>query len=182
MGQILHGSATTTPPKSGGLRYRPLQFGPARSICDAEGGSGQAFVNSGQTAYAFSTGLPDKAYSVSLIDGASNVASALLGPRGAAFGTAILGGNYASDGGGESDTYSASSTFDFGNLGGDLKLGVIDSQLTAFRTTRDSSRYNSSSKPTASKFSIRLSGAWRSPSVLPRQGHRSGFDLGPISI
>jgi hypothetical protein len=47
-------------------------------------------------------------------------------------GPPFLGGNYASDGGGESDTYSASSTFDFGNLGGDLKLGVIDSQLTGF--------------------------------------------------
>ena len=50
------------------------------------GGSGQAFVNPGQTAYAFSTALPDKAYSATLIDGASNVANALLGPRDAVFG------------------------------------------------------------------------------------------------
>ena len=35
------------------------------------GGSGQAFVNPGQTAYAFSTALPDKAYSATLIDGAT---------------------------------------------------------------------------------------------------------------
>ena len=83
------------------------------------GGSGQAFVNPGQTAYAFSTALPDKAYATTLIGGASNVASALLGPRDAVFGTAILGANYASDGGGASHTYSASSTFDFG-YGGDL--------------------------------------------------------------
>ena len=37
-----------------------------------------------------------------LIDGASDVASALLGPRAAVFGTAILGANYAPDGAGES--------------------------------------------------------------------------------
>ncbi len=37
----------------------------------------------------------------------------------------------APDGGGESNTYSASSTFDFGYRG-DLKLGLIDSQLTGF--------------------------------------------------
>ncbi len=89
------------------------------------GGSGQAFVNPGQTAYAFSTALPDKAYAATLIDGAHNVAGALLGPRDMVFGTAILGANYAPDGGGESHTYSASSTFDFG-YGGDLMLGLID--------------------------------------------------------
>jgi PEP-CTERM motif len=95
------------------------------------GGSGQAFVNPGQTLYAFSTALPDKAYAATLIGGASHVTSALLGPRDQVFGTAILGANYASDGGGESDTYSASSTFDFG-YGGDLQLGLIDDQLTGF--------------------------------------------------
>jgi hypothetical protein len=56
----------------------PLQ---ATTHAIAQGGSGQAFVNPGQTAYAFSTVLPDKAYATSLIDGASDVASALLGPR-----------------------------------------------------------------------------------------------------
>jgi hypothetical protein len=96
----------------------------------AQGGSGQAFANPGQTAYAFSTALPDRAYATTLI-GASNVASALLGPRDAVFGTAILGANYASDGGGESDTYSASSTFDFG-YPGDLQLGLIDDQVSGF--------------------------------------------------
>ena len=45
------------------------------------GGSGQAFGNPGQTAYAFSTALPDKAYAATLIDGAHEVAGALLGPR-----------------------------------------------------------------------------------------------------
>ena len=89
------------------------------------GGSGPAFVNPGQTAYAFSTALPDKAYAASLIDGASNVAGALLGPRDMVFGTAILGANYATDGGGVSHTYSGSATFDFG-YGGDLMLGLID--------------------------------------------------------
>jgi hypothetical protein len=97
----------------------------------AQGGSGQAFVNPGQTAYAFSTALPDKAYATSLIGGASHVASALLGPRDQVFGTAILGANYAPDGGGESKTYSASSTFDFG-YGGDLQLGLIDDQVSGF--------------------------------------------------
>jgi hypothetical protein len=47
----------------------------------AQGGSGQAFVNPGQSAYAFSTALPDKAYATSLNDGADTVADALLGPR-----------------------------------------------------------------------------------------------------
>ena len=97
----------------------------------AQGGSGQTFVNPGQTAYALSTALPDKAYATSLIGGASDVASALLGPRDQVFGTAILGANYASDGGGESETYSASSTFDFGHPG-DLQLGLIDDQVSGF--------------------------------------------------
>jgi hypothetical protein len=46
-------------------------------------------------------------------------------------GTAILGANYAVDGGGESDTYSASSTFDFADRG-NLKLGLIDNQENGF--------------------------------------------------
>jgi PEP-CTERM motif len=96
-----------------------------------QGGSGQAFANPGQTAYAFSTGLPNKAYAATLIGGASNVANALLGPSDKVFGTAILGANYAPDGGGASLTYSASSTFDFAHRG-DLQLGLIDSQETGF--------------------------------------------------
>src|SRR3984885_2867270 len=94
-------------------------------------GAGQAFANPDQTANAFSTALPDKAYSATLIDGARNVAGALLGPRDMVFGTAILGANYATDGGGASHTYSASSTFDFG-YGGDLMLGLIDDQHEGF--------------------------------------------------
>ena len=61
----------------------------------------------------------DKAYAATLIGGASHVAGALLGPRDQVFGAAIVGANYAADGGGESDAYSASSTFDFA-YGGDL--------------------------------------------------------------
>ncbi len=95
------------------------------------GGSGQAFSNPGQTAYAFAVGDPDKAYVTSLIGSAGAIADALLGPRDAVFGTAILGANYAPDGGGESHTYSATSTFDFG-YGGDVKLGLIDNQETEF--------------------------------------------------
>ena len=109
----------------------PPSGGTATTDAIAQGGSGQAFSNPGQTAYAFSTALPDKAYATTLIDGASHVASALLGPRDAVFGTAILGANYAPDGGGESNTYSASSTFDFG-YGGDLMLGLIDDQVSGF--------------------------------------------------
>lgn len=97
----------------------------------AQGGSGQAFANPGQTAYAFSTALPDKAYATTLIDGASHVASALMGPGDAVFGTAILGANYVADGNGVSQTTSASSTFDFA-YGGDLELGLIDNQENGF--------------------------------------------------
>jgi hypothetical protein len=97
----------------------------------AQGGSGQVFANPGQTAYVFSTALPDKAYATTLIGGASHVPSALLGPRDAVLGTAILGANYAPDGAGESGSYSASSTFDFGYRG-DLLLGLIDDQVNGF--------------------------------------------------
>ena len=83
------------------------------------------------------SGLPDKANATTLIDGASNVASALLGPRDAVFGTAMLGANYEPN---EIDvistytptsTYSATSTFDFA-YGGDLLLGLIDDQVSGF--------------------------------------------------
>ena len=67
------------------------------------------------TAWAFSTALPDKAYVTTLVDGASNVAATLLGPRDKVFATAILGSF-----GGES-----SSMFDF-RFRGDLLLGLID--------------------------------------------------------
>ena len=109
----------------------PTNSDSATTNAIAQGGSGQAFANPGQTAYAFSTALPNKAYATSLVGGASHVASALLGPRDAVFGTAILGANYAPDGGGESNTYSASSKFDFG-YGGDLMLGLIDDQVSGF--------------------------------------------------
>ena len=109
----------------------PANSDTATTNAIAQGGSGQAFVNPGQTAYAFSTALPNKAYAASLIGGASHVASALLGPRDQVFGAAIVGANYAADGGGESDTYSATSTFDFA-YGGDLELGLIDDQVSGF--------------------------------------------------
>jgi hypothetical protein len=113
------------------LAVVPTGGGTATTNAIAQGGAGQAFVNPGQTAYVFSTALPDKAYATTLIGGASHVASALLGPRDALFGTAILGANTASGGGDESNTYSASSTFDFG-YGGDLQLGLIDDQVSGF--------------------------------------------------
>ena len=107
------------------------QVGSTATNAIAQGGAGQAFANPDQTAYAFSTGLPNKAYSATLIDGAGNVAGALLGPRDMVFGTAILGANYATDGGGAGHSYSGSSTFDFG-YGGDLMLGLIDDQQAGF--------------------------------------------------
>ena len=94
-----------------------------------QGGSGQAFANPGETAYAFSAGLPDKPYATTLIDGASHVASALMGPQDAVFGTAILGANNVFVG--VSQTYSASSTFDFAYRG-DLQLGMIEDQVSGF--------------------------------------------------
>ena len=83
----------------------------------AQGGSGQASVNSDLAAYAFSIALPDEAYAATVIDGASNVADALLGPRDTILGIAILGEQGYGD--------SASSTFDF-RFRGDLLLGLID--------------------------------------------------------
>jgi hypothetical protein len=73
----------------------PTSIGAAMASTNAiaQGGFGQEFANPGETAYAFSTALPNKAYAATLIGGASNVASALLGPRDQVFGTAILGAN-----------------------------------------------------------------------------------------
>jgi hypothetical protein len=95
------------------------------------GGSGPAFANPGQTSYALAVGSPSKSYAATLIGGASDVAKALLGLRDQVFGTAILGGNYAPDGGGESQTYRASAEFQF-RYGGDLSLGLIDNQPAGF--------------------------------------------------
>ena len=78
----------------------------------------RGLFNPGQSAYAFTVSLPDKGYAASLIGGAGNVASALLGPRDVVFGASILGTN----GGGQT-----SATFDF-NYHGDLLLGLIDDQ------------------------------------------------------
>jgi hypothetical protein len=83
------------------------------------GGAGQAFVKPDDSAYAFSTVLPDKAEAATLIGGAINVASAFLGPGDTIFGTAILGADFASQ------SSDASSTFDF-HYQGDLLLGLID--------------------------------------------------------
>ncbi|HEY1865320.1 MAG TPA: hypothetical protein VGG77_16895 [Roseiarcus sp.] len=80
----------------------------------AEGGSGPTFLPNGDVG-AISVALPDKAYATTLIDGASNVADALLGPGDIIFGTASL----TSLGG------TVSSTFDF-RYQGDLLLGVIN--------------------------------------------------------
>ena len=95
------------------------------------GGSGQTFDNPGETAYAFTVGDPSKIYTTALIGTSSQVANALLGPNDVIFGAAILGANYASDGGGESDIYTATSTIDL-VYGGDLMLGLIDEQQSGF--------------------------------------------------
>jgi hypothetical protein len=95
------------------------------------GGSGPAFANPGKTAYALAVGDPSKTYAAALIGGARNVANAMLGPDDEVFGTVILGGSYAADGGGATQTYSASAEFQF-RYRGDLSLGLIDNQPTGF--------------------------------------------------
>jgi hypothetical protein len=104
----------------------PTEGAAATEAIAQAGGAGQTFANPGQTAYAFTVGDPDKAYTATLIGGEGNIADALLGPI---FGAAILGANYAS--GGESDTYTATSTIDF-VYGGDLTLGLIGDQQSGF--------------------------------------------------
>jgi hypothetical protein len=86
------------------------------------GGLGQSFITPDQSVYAFSTARPDEPDLATLIDGASIVSSAFLGPRDMVFGTSILGINYFP---GDNFTYTASSTFDF-NYQGDLFLGLVD--------------------------------------------------------
>ena len=66
----------------------PTEGTAATNAIAQAGGAGQAFVNPGQTAYAFTVGDPDKAYTATLIGGEGNIADALLGPI---FGAAILG-------------------------------------------------------------------------------------------
>ena len=109
----------------------PTGGGTATTNAIAQGGSGQAFVNPGQTAYAFSTALPDKAYATSLIGGASHVASALLGPRDRSSAPQSWAPIPLPMAAVENFTSSASSTFDFG-YGGDLQLGLIDDQVSGF--------------------------------------------------
>ena len=55
----------------------------------------------------------------------------MLGPRDVVFGTAILGANFAANGGGGIHAYSASTTFDI-DYHGDLLLGLIDNQTNGF--------------------------------------------------
>jgi hypothetical protein len=76
----------------------------------AQVGSGQTSPTQNVDFYAISTALPDKAYATTLIDGANNVADALLGPDDEIIGTAVLRGG--------------SSTFDF-SFRGDLILAGI---------------------------------------------------------
>jgi hypothetical protein len=98
----------------GGVRVQSTveSFGGSTNAI-AQGGSGQSPANPEQSAFAFSTALPNIAYATTLIGSASHVADALLGPDDKIFGTAILGG-----------FDSSSSTFDF-SFRGDLILGVM---------------------------------------------------------
>jgi hypothetical protein len=76
------------------------------------GGSGPTALDPELFTGAISIALPDKAYATTLIDGASNVADALLRPGFEIFGIAILGG------------FDVSATIDF-NFRGDLILGDV---------------------------------------------------------
>ena len=70
-----------------------------------------------------------------LIDGASDVADALLGPRDKVFGTGILGANYPTPPklrSAEASLTGSSSTFDFAHPKGDLFLGLINGEQTGF--------------------------------------------------
>jgi PEP-CTERM motif len=99
--------------------FSSFEYGAVTTDAIAQGSSGQAFdpdENTGDEPDAFSTALPDKAYATTLIDGASNVADALLGPGDKIFATAILK---------NLDDNGASSTFDF-QYRGDLLLGLVD--------------------------------------------------------
>ena len=141
------------------------------------GGAGQAFDNPGQTAYAFTVGDPDKAYTTTLIGTSSQVAGALLGPRDIVLGAAILGANYASDGGGESDIYTATSSLDF-VYGGDLTLGLIGDQQSGFtggagfefdRIHRLRKRHLDPGQELYQPHERRQ--------LFPGSGHRSGFNI-----
>ena len=147
------------------------------------GGAGQAFANPGQTAYAFTVGDPDKAYTTMLIGTSSEVADALLGPRDMIFGAAILGANYASDGGGESDTYTATSTIDF-VYGGDLTLGLIGDQQSGFTGGAgfEFDRVHHLRRRDHDPGPDLLQPCGRRQ-LLRRSGHQPGLDLtGPASI
>jgi hypothetical protein len=76
------------------------------------GGSGPTALDPGLSTGAISIALPDRAYATTLIDGASNVADALLRPGYEILGIEILGG------------YDVSATIDF-SFRGDLILGDI---------------------------------------------------------
>ena len=151
--------------------------GAATTDAMAQGGAGQALVNPAQSAYAFSTALPDKAYAATLIDGASHVGDALLGPGDAMFGTAILGANYAPDGSGESDTYSASSSFDFAYRG-DLLLGLIGAQESGFT---DGSCFQSMELTIIANGVEILDTTFRSLAVAESFFHDDVLDLGSYS-
>ena len=104
--------STAAPPIGVNAALDPLS---AEAV--AQVGSGQISFSPNVTFTAIATALPDKAYSMTLIGNASNVAAALLGPGDEIFGTAIL-------------DYGSSATFTF-SFRGDLILGDIgDNSVT----------------------------------------------------
>lgn len=106
------GSQSTAKTTFGGVSVQSTveSFGGSTEAI-AQGGLGQSAVNPEQSAFVFSTALPNTAYATTLIGSANNVADALLGSDDKIFGTAILGGG-------------GSSTFDF-SFRGDLILGDV---------------------------------------------------------
>ena len=104
--------------------------------------SGQAFANPGQTAYAFSVALPDKAYVTSLIGGANNVEALCSVRADVVFGDGhprrkLRGRRRRREPPTPPPRPSTSAPAD------DLKLGLIDNQQTGFAQASAFNRWSS---------------------------------------
>jgi hypothetical protein len=135
-------STATTSLTSAGLTSVQAKASPdsahdASSTAIADVGSGQSFVNHGQTAYSFGTGLPDSFYLAGLVPDPSHVYDALIAPIDSlVLGAGIIGANHGNFS--DSETYGGQIEYDFANApGGQLYLGLIDGQFTGFDAGTD---------------------------------------------